>query len=99
MATHNATDGTGGMDASIRFLEEISRPEVRWWNAAQLVLTSRALQNAGNGFSNTINVFLAHANRYVSSTLSALSNKAVSFNDFAVADTLALALIMSVENW
>ncbi|KAJ7342452.1 heme peroxidase [Mycena albidolilacea] len=64
MATHNATDGTGGMDASIRFLEEISRPE-----------------NAGDGFSNTINVFLAHANRYVS-----------------IADTLALALIMSVEN-
>ncbi|KAJ6570921.1 heme peroxidase [Mycena vulgaris] len=27
MATHNATDGTGGMDASIRFLEEVSRDE------------------------------------------------------------------------
>ncbi|KAJ6559723.1 heme peroxidase [Mycena capillaripes] len=29
MATHNSTDGTGGMDASIRFTEEQARPEVR----------------------------------------------------------------------
>jgi hypothetical protein len=28
MATHNVADGTGGLDASIRFLEETSRPEV-----------------------------------------------------------------------
>ncbi|KAJ7830415.1 heme peroxidase [Mycena olivaceomarginata] len=27
MATHNVADGTGGLDASIRFLEETSRPE------------------------------------------------------------------------
>ncbi|KAJ6482926.1 heme peroxidase [Mycena vitilis] len=27
MATHNATDGTGGLDASIRFSEELARPE------------------------------------------------------------------------
>ncbi|KAJ6592877.1 heme peroxidase [Mycena capillaripes] len=27
MATHNATDGTGGMDGSIRFAEELARPE------------------------------------------------------------------------
>ncbi|KAJ7509030.1 heme peroxidase [Mycena galericulata] len=27
MATHNATDGTGGLDASIRFTEEQARPE------------------------------------------------------------------------
>ncbi|KAF7336114.1 Peroxidase [Mycena venus] len=49
MATHNVADGSGGLDASIRFLEEQSRPE-----------------NAGDGFGNTITVFLAHANRYVS---------------------------------
>ncbi|KAJ7318798.1 heme peroxidase [Mycena albidolilacea] len=29
MATHNVADGTGGLDASICFLEETSRPEVR----------------------------------------------------------------------
>lgn len=28
MATHNTDDGTGGLDASIRFSEELSRPEV-----------------------------------------------------------------------
>ncbi|KAF8189461.1 heme peroxidase [Mycena galopus ATCC 62051] len=28
MATHNSTDGTGGLDASIRFAEEQARPEV-----------------------------------------------------------------------
>ncbi|KAJ7433636.1 heme peroxidase [Mycena galericulata] len=27
MATHNSTDGTGGLDASIRFIEELERPE------------------------------------------------------------------------
>ncbi|KAJ6482918.1 heme peroxidase [Mycena vitilis] len=27
MATHNATDGTGGLDGSIRFSEELARPE------------------------------------------------------------------------
>lgn len=29
MATHNIVDGTGGLDASIRFPEEQSRGEVR----------------------------------------------------------------------
>jgi hypothetical protein len=29
MATYNVADGTGGLDASIRFLEETSRSEVR----------------------------------------------------------------------
>jgi hypothetical protein len=29
MATHNNADGTGGMDASIRFPEEQARAEVR----------------------------------------------------------------------
>ena len=28
MATHNIQDGTGGLDASIQFLEEQKRPEV-----------------------------------------------------------------------
>jgi hypothetical protein len=28
IATHNIEDGTGGMDASIRFSEEQERPEV-----------------------------------------------------------------------
>ncbi|KAF7378519.1 Peroxidase [Mycena sanguinolenta] len=49
MATHDITDGTGGMDASIRFAEEQARPE-----------------NAGDGFSNTLNVLEAVSSRYVS---------------------------------
>ncbi|KAJ7185156.1 heme peroxidase [Mycena haematopus] len=49
MATHNAADGTGGLDASIRFGEEQARAE-----------------NVGDGFNNTLNVLLVHANRYVS---------------------------------
>ncbi|KAK7045256.1 peroxidase [Favolaschia claudopus] len=49
MATHNSEDGTGGLDASIRFAEEQSRPE-----------------NAGTGFQNTLDVFVAFTTRHVS---------------------------------
>ncbi|KAJ7754580.1 heme peroxidase [Mycena metata] len=49
MATHNVTDGTGGMDASIRFAEEQAR-----------------LENAGDGFSNTLSVLTGFSTRYVS---------------------------------
>ncbi|KAJ7157000.1 heme peroxidase [Mycena crocata] len=49
MATHNVEDGTGGLDASIRFAEEQARGE-----------------NVGDGFNNSINAFIASANRYTS---------------------------------
>ncbi|KAJ7082842.1 heme peroxidase [Mycena belliarum] len=49
MATHNVEDGTGGLDASIRFAEELARGE-----------------NPGNGFQNTMDVFISAATRYVS---------------------------------
>ncbi|KAK7018337.1 peroxidase [Favolaschia claudopus] len=49
MATHNVEDGTGGLDASIRFAEEQQRGE-----------------NVGNGFQNTVEVFVSQATRYVS---------------------------------
>ncbi|KAJ7655399.1 heme peroxidase [Mycena rosella] len=62
MATHNVADGTGGLDASIRFPEEQARAE-----------------NSGNGFSNTVSVFTS--DRYIS-----------------LADNLALAMIIAVEN-
>ncbi|KAJ7613376.1 heme peroxidase, partial [Roridomyces roridus] len=47
MATHNVTDGTGGLDASIRFTEEKSRPEVcrTCWSTHSL---SDPFQNAGD---------------------------------------------------
>ncbi|KAJ6616379.1 heme peroxidase [Mycena sp. CBHHK59/15] len=65
MATHNVTDGTGGLDASIRFAEEQARPE-----------------NAGDGFRNTFLIVFLQVNRYVS-----------------IADSLALAAIIAIENW
>ncbi|KAJ7186110.1 heme peroxidase [Mycena filopes] len=49
MATHNSDDGTGGLDASIRFPEEQARPE-----------------NAGNGFFNTLAVFMSFTSRHIS---------------------------------
>ncbi|KAF7342268.1 Peroxidase [Mycena venus] len=52
MATHNKADGTGGMDASIRFAEEQGRPKA-----------SFALRD---GFSNTVAVLQPVANRYIS---------------------------------
>ncbi|KAJ7435130.1 putative L-ascorbate oxidase [Mycena latifolia] len=64
MATHNITDGTGGLDASIRFDEEQARAE-----------------NAGDGFSNTMLIVFIANNRYVS-----------------LADTIALAALIAVEN-
>ncbi|KAF7341549.1 Peroxidase [Mycena venus] len=64
MATHNSTDGTGGMDASIRFTEEQARPE-----------------DIGDGFSNSVAVLQAVSTRYIS-----------------IADTLAVGLILAVEN-
>ncbi|KAJ7617347.1 heme peroxidase [Roridomyces roridus] len=64
MATYNKSDGTGGMDASIRFIEEQERPE-----------------NAGNGFDNTVIAMNSQINRYVS-----------------IADSLALAAIVAIEN-
>ncbi|KAJ7614556.1 heme peroxidase [Roridomyces roridus] len=64
MATHNVQDGTGGLDASIRFAAERQRPE-----------------NAGDGFNNTLAALVAASNRYVS-----------------IADILALAVVMVVEN-
>ncbi|KAJ6573716.1 heme peroxidase [Mycena sp. CBHHK59/15] len=64
MATHNIVDGTGGLDASIRFDEEQSRPE-----------------NTGDGFANTVGLLLGESTRYVS-----------------IADVLALAAIIAIEN-
>ncbi|KAJ6529194.1 heme peroxidase [Mycena vulgaris] len=64
MATHNSTDGTGGMDASIRFTEEQARPE-----------------DVGDGFSNSVAVLQSVSTRYIS-----------------IADTLAVGLILAVEN-
>ncbi|KAJ7508973.1 putative L-ascorbate oxidase [Mycena galericulata] len=64
VATHNSIDGTGGLDASIRFPEEQARPE-----------------NAGDGFANTVAVVFSQVNRYVS-----------------MADTIALGLLIAVEN-
>ncbi|KAK7018121.1 peroxidase [Favolaschia claudopus] len=65
MATHNAADGTGGLDASIRFPDEQRRPE-----------------NAGDGFQNTMSIVpLGLTNRYVS-----------------VADSIALAALLAIEN-
>ncbi|KAF7330711.1 Peroxidase [Mycena sanguinolenta] len=67
MATHNSTDGTGGLDASIRFAEEQVRAE-----------------NAGDGFDNTMTLIflLAIVNRYIS-----------------IADNIALAALIAIENW
>ncbi|KAJ7634362.1 heme peroxidase [Roridomyces roridus] len=64
MATYNVADGTGGLDASIRFGVEQARSE-----------------NVGDGFNNTFIPVLIASNRYV-----------------GVADALALALVMVVEN-
>ncbi|KAJ7613498.1 heme peroxidase [Roridomyces roridus] len=64
MATHNVQDGTGGLEASIRFAEERQRPE-----------------NPGDGFNHTLAALVAASNRYVS-----------------IADVLALAVVMVVEN-
>ncbi|KZV91496.1 heme peroxidase [Exidia glandulosa HHB12029] len=64
MATHNSDDGTGGLDASIRFDEELHRPE-----------------NAGNSFDLAIVHLGSTVNRYVS-----------------LADALAAAMVVSVEN-
>jgi hypothetical protein len=67
MATHNIADGTGGMDGSIRFSEEQSRPEASGvWFLALAVLTSSPFQNAGNGFSNTVGLLFLEVNRYIS---------------------------------
>ncbi|KAJ7722545.1 hypothetical protein B0H14DRAFT_3900416 [Mycena olivaceomarginata] len=65
MATHDVMSRTGGLDASIRLLEEQARPE-----------------NAGNGFTNTLGVLLFQSNHYVS-----------------IADVLAAATIIAIENW
>jgi hypothetical protein len=43
MATHNVKDGTGGLDASIRFAEEQSRPEVHYTIPATPVACSPTL--------------------------------------------------------
>ncbi|KAJ7084921.1 hypothetical protein C8R44DRAFT_894031 [Mycena epipterygia] len=51
MATHNITDGTGGLDASIRFTEEQARPE----NAGD------GFKNTANILS-----AMANRNRYIS---------------------------------
>ncbi|KAJ7657892.1 heme peroxidase [Mycena polygramma] len=56
MATHNATDGTGGLDASIRFSEELARPEV----------PPLSVTDPGDGFANTLGVVAAQATRYIS---------------------------------
>ncbi|KAJ7772915.1 hypothetical protein DFH07DRAFT_952887 [Mycena maculata] len=52
MATHNITDGTGGLDGSIRFPEEQARPEVCSFIKRQVNMTS--FRNAGDGFNNTL---------------------------------------------
>ncbi|KAF7341539.1 Peroxidase [Mycena venus] len=82
MATHNSTDGTGGMDASIRFDEEQARPEVD----CALTPLGRAdeaifFQDAGDGFSNTVAVLLPVSTRYIS-----------------IADALAVGAILAIEN-
>ncbi|KAH8101417.1 putative L-ascorbate oxidase [Cristinia sonorae] len=53
MATHNTMDGTGGLDASIRFQAEQERPEAPF-------------QNAGDGFQNTFAFIAGLSNRYFS---------------------------------
>ncbi|KAJ7614402.1 heme peroxidase [Roridomyces roridus] len=64
MATHSTTDGTGGLDASIRLDVEMDRTE-----------------NAGDGFRNTFIIVSGATNRY-----------------FGVADALALAAVIAIEN-
>lgn len=67
MATFNIADGTGGLDASIRF--ERDRPEVCYDTRMYVVnalLTLSLPQNVGDGFINTINTINVEANRYVS---------------------------------
>ncbi|KAJ7805407.1 heme peroxidase [Mycena olivaceomarginata] len=82
MATHNIVDGTGGMDGSIRFSEEQSRPEASGaWFLALAVLTSSPFQNAGDGFSNTVGLLFLEVNRYIS-----------------VADAFAVGAIQAIEN-
>ncbi|KAJ7314241.1 heme peroxidase [Mycena albidolilacea] len=49
MATYNSADGTGGLDASIRFAEEQARAE-----------------NAGDAFSNTMQIISSQVGRYIS---------------------------------
>ncbi|KAF7342606.1 Peroxidase [Mycena sanguinolenta] len=65
MATHNATDGTGGLDASIGFSEEQARPE-----------------NAGDGFSNTMQLATIPVSRYLP----------------LLADSIALLALLAIEN-
>ncbi|KAJ7853396.1 heme peroxidase, partial [Mycena leptocephala] len=57
MATHNNADGTGGMDASIRFPEE----------------QARGAENAADGFNNTLRLLAGVVNRYVSILADALA--------------------------
>jgi hypothetical protein len=66
MATHNVEDGTGGLDASIRFQEEQSRPEVccmQFWTHPSW---NETFQNAGTGFFNTLAIFVSFTTRHLS---------------------------------
>ncbi|KAF7345939.1 Peroxidase [Mycena venus] len=81
MATYNVADGTGGMDASIRFSEEQARPE-----------------NVGSGFNN-INLKDAKA-KCVVLLMNTLIVVAGPFSSryVSIADVLALAAILAVDN-
>lgn len=55
MATHNVEDGTGGLDASIRFSEETSRAEVRFqWLVSILCAEATHLRRTRATVSGTL---------------------------------------------
>ncbi|KAJ6555634.1 heme peroxidase [Mycena vulgaris] len=64
MATHNITDGTGGLDASIRFAEEQARPE----NAGD------GFKNAVNILSAMANRYISIADAFAIGALLAIEN-------------------------
>jgi len=66
MATHNIEDGTGGMDASIRF--ELDRPEV--CDSPSIFLRCSLRQNVGDELNRTLfEDFSAGRSKYVSCKL------------------------------
>lgn len=103
MATCNSADGTGGLDASIRFAEEQARAEVRRLNTQSGLALTRPhfLQNAGDAFSNTMQIISSQVDRYISSNSpkDCCPPPCLTISRYIVADSIALAALVAIENW
>ncbi|KAG6916604.1 hypothetical protein DXG01_006161 [Tephrocybe rancida] len=64
MATHDASNGTGGIDGSIAY--ELDRPEVSYTTFSSWSSSLSLLKNFGAGFTSTLSDFAVYPNKYIS---------------------------------